>query len=149
MHSSDEHAGAAAEVDFAKLFAEIKTVAVVGYSDNPDRAGHYVAQYLAAQGYRVIAVNPRYGPEVDHLPCFPNLAAISASESVDVVDVFRSPAFVPPLVDEAAGLKPLPKYFWMQPGAENLQAAELARQRGMTPIMEACMMAAHKIWGGA
>jgi len=149
VYSSDEHAGAEEAVDFAKLFAEIKTIAVVGYSTDPERAGHYVAQYLAEQGYRVIAVNPRYGAEVDGLPCYPNLASIPASEVVDVVDVFRSPSFVPPLVDEAAGLKPLPKFFWMQPGVENPQAAELARQRGMMPIMEACMMAAHKVWRGA
>jgi hypothetical protein len=135
-----------APVDYKKLFTEIKTIAVVGYSDNPERAGHYVAQYLASQGYNIIAVNPRFKGEVDGLKCYPSLEAIPGGTRIDVIDVYRSPEAVPPLVAQAAKLDPLPKYFWMQPGAENPDAAALARERGMIPIMHACMMAAHKIW---
>ncbi len=35
-----------------------KTIAVVGLSDNPERASYGVAKYLQAQGYRIIPVNP-------------------------------------------------------------------------------------------
>ena len=134
------------EVDYKQLFTEIKTIAVVGYSDNPERAAHYVSQYLASKGYNIIAVNPRFKDGVDGFPCYPSLDAIPAGTPIDVIDVYRSPEAVPPVVDQAAKLVPLPKYFWMQPGAENPAAAQQALDQGMIPIMHACMMAAHKIW---
>lgn len=134
------------EVDYKQLFSEIKTIAVVGYSDNPERAGHYVAHYLAGQGYRIIAVNPKFKGQVNGLECYPALDAIPEGTKIDVVDVYRSPEAVPAVVEQAAKLDPLPKYFWMQPGAENPAAALQAREQGMIPIMHACMMAAHKVW---
>jgi uncharacterized protein len=135
-----------AEVDYKQLFTEIKTIAVVGYSDNPERAAHFVSQYLARQGYNIIAVNPRFKGEVDGFLCYPSLDAIPAGTRIDVVDVYRSPEAVPPVVEQAAKLDPLPKYFWMQPGAENPAAAQQALEHGMIPIMHACMMAAHRVW---
>ena len=143
---SEMHGDETSGVDFGRLYREIKTIAVIGYSDNPERAGHYVPEYLARHGYQIIAINPRFKGEVDGHPCYPNLGAIPPGAQIDVVDVFRSPEFVPPLVEEAAALDPKPKYFWMQPGAESAEAARMARERGIIPILNACMMAAHKIW---
>ncbi len=134
------------EVNYKQLFAEIKTVAVVGYSDNPERAAHYVSHYLAGQGYNIIAVNPRFKAEINGLACYPSLEAIPEGTVIDVIDVYRSPDAVPPIVAQAAKMQPRPKYFWMQPGAENPEAAQQASAAGMVPIMHACMMAAHKIW---
>jgi uncharacterized protein len=144
--SESTHAAQPGDVDFKQLFAEIKTIAIVGYSDNPERAAHYVSHYLAQQGYNIIAVNPKFKGAVDGLVCYPNLEAIPVGTAIDVIDVYRSPEAVPPVVEQAAKLTPLPRYFWMQPGAENPKAAEQAAAAGMTPIMHACMMAAHKIW---
>jgi len=141
----ESHATDTGEVDFAKLFQEIKTIAVVGYSDNPERAGHYVAHYLADHGYEVLAINPRFKEQVNGLACYPNLGAIPAGKQVDVIDVFRSPEFAVQLVEEAAKLDPRPKYFWMQLGAENEEAAARCRELGITPVMNACMMHAHKM----
>jgi uncharacterized protein len=140
-----DHAGDSGAVDFAQLFKEIRTIAVVGYSDNPERAGHFVAHYAADQGYIVLAINPRFGDSVNGLRCFKDLAAIPPEISVDLVDVFRSPDYVPPLVDDCGRMQPRPKYFWMQLGAENEQAAERCLELGIVPIMHACLMAAHKI----
>jgi uncharacterized protein len=142
----DSHSKAPGEVDFAKLFKECRTVAVVGYSDNPARAGYFVTHYMAEHGYKMIAINPRFKDKVNGLPCYPNLAAIPPETQIDIVNIFRSPEHIPPLVEEAAKLDPRPKYFWMQPGAENESAAQLAREQGMEPVQHACLMAAHKIW---
>ncbi len=134
-------------MDYRKLFDEIKTIAVVGYSDNPDRAGHFVPAYLAKHGYEIIAVNPRYGDSVDGFPCYANLGAIPAGSQIDVIDVFRTPSAVPQVVEEALRLDPRPAYFWMQPGAENAAAAKQCEENGITPISGDCMLAEHKALG--
>src|SRR5689334_7853961 len=63
-----------------------KRIAVVGASDDPMRPGHYVPEYLIAQGYDVIPVNPNH-QEVWGRTCYKTLADIPGE--VDVVNVFR------------------------------------------------------------
>jgi predicted CoA-binding protein len=142
MQGEEKTAG----VDFKQLFQEISTIAVVGYSDKPERAGHYVAHYLKDAGYDVLAINPKFGDEVNGLPNYKSLADIPNDRKIDLVDVFRSPPVVPEIAQEAAKLDPVPKYFFMQPGAESPEGAKVAAENGMIPIMYSCMMAAHKIW---
>jgi predicted CoA-binding protein len=141
----NEHAAAPEQVDLKRFFQEIRTVAVVGYSDKPERAGHYVSHYLADAGYEIIALNPKFGDEVNGLRCYANLESIPPGTPVDVVDVFRAPPFVPDLARAAAQMDPKPRYFVMQPGAESEEAGQLAREAGIVPL-EMCMMAMHKIW---
>ena len=131
-------------VDFEKFFSEIKTIAVVGYSDKPERAGHFVAHYMVAQGYQVIGVNPKLVPQHKGIKVYASLADIPSTIAIDVLDIFRAPPAVPGIADEAAKLEPVPKYFFMQPGAESSEGAEIARRQGMVPIQDACLMAAHK-----
>jgi predicted CoA-binding protein len=142
MQGEDQASG----VDFKQLFNEIKTIAIVGYSDNPERAGHYVAHYLKDAGYQVLAINPKFDGEINGLPNFKSLADIPGETQVDLIDVFRAPPVVPEIAAEAAKLNPQPKYFFMQPGAESAEGARIAAEHGMIPIMYSCMMAAHKIW---
>jgi len=140
-----EYATIPTDFDLKQFFLEIKTIAVVGYSDKPERAGHYVAHYLADSGYDVTAINPKFGDEVNGLKCYANVAAIPAGTPFDVVVVFRAPAFVPEVVAAAAEMEPRPKYIVMQPGAENPAASQLAREAGIIPL-DICMMAMHKVW---
>lgn len=143
---SNEQESAQEQLDLKRFFEEIKTIAVVGYSDNPERAGHYVAHHLANAGYEVIALNPKFGDEINGLKCYANLESIPPGTQIDVVDVFRAPPYVPDLARAAAELDPKPRYFVMQPGAESPEAAQLARESGIQPL-EFCMMAMHKVWG--
>jgi uncharacterized protein len=131
--------------DLKQFFAGIRSIAVVGYSDKPERAGHYVARYLLEAGYVITAVNPKFGETVDGLANFKSLADVLAGTEFDVIDVFRAPQFAPELVRQAAALQPRPKYIVFQPGAESAEGAQLAHELGMIPL-DLCMMAAHKIW---
>ena len=131
--------------DLKQFFKDIRTIAVVGYSDKPERAGHYVAQYLHESGYKITAVNPKFGESVDGLPNFKKLPDIPAGMAIDVVDVFRAPQFALDLVRQIAAMQPKPKYIVFQPGAESAEGSELAREHGIIPL-DICMMAAHKIW---
>lgn len=123
-----------------KILDENKTIAVVGASDDPNRPSNEVALYLQEQGFRIIPVNPNL-EELFGQKCYPDLLSIPGS--IDIVDVFRKPEAVPAIVEEA--IQKHAKVFWMQPGAENTDAAERAAEAGLEVIMGVCMMREHRV----
>lgn len=126
------------DTQLRKLFLSIKTVAMVGLSSDLARPSHGVAEYLQAQGYRIIPVNPNES-EVLGQKSYPDLAAVP--EAVDAVTVFRKPEFAPALVEEA--IVKGAKVFWMQDGAGNAEAAARAEQAGLAVVIDDCMMRQH------
>jgi hypothetical protein len=116
-----------------------KTIAVVGLSDKPDRDSYRVAEYLQGQGYRIIPVNPTVAAVLGERS-YASVADIP--EPVDVVDIFRKPDTVGPVVEEAivAGAKVV----WMQLGVINEPAAEAARAAGLLVVMDRCMKVEHR-----
>jgi predicted CoA-binding protein len=68
-------------------------------------------------------------------------------EKIDVVQVFRRPEDVPPIVDDA--IKVGAKVVWMQEGIVNEEAAQKAREAGLQVVMDACMRATHRRLIGA
>ena len=84
--------------DIEKIIRESRNIAVVGISNKLGRPSLTVASYLKGQGYRIIPVNPTI-QDVNGEKCYPDLASIP--EKVDVVDIFRKPADVLPVVEEA------------------------------------------------
>ncbi|MCL4364244.1 CoA-binding protein [Patescibacteria group bacterium] len=126
-------------MDYKNYFKEIKTIAVVGLSDKPERYSYQVANYLIKQGFRIIPVNPNIN-SVFGLKSHKSLQEVS--EPIDVVDIFRRSEFVAPIVDEA--IKIGAKSIWMQEGVSDEAAAAKARSAGLTVIMNMCMMKSHK-----
>ncbi|VVB87302.1 CoA binding domain protein [uncultured archaeon] len=118
---------------------DYRNIAVVGISDDPERPSHYVAGFLAAHGYNIIPVNPKL-TIWEGKKCYPDLPSIP--EKVDVVDIFRRPEAVPPIVDEAIAIKA--KVVWMQEGIVNEEAAAKARAAGIEVVMDKCMMKEYK-----
>jgi predicted CoA-binding protein len=116
------------------LLREVKTIAVLGLSDNPARPSYHVAQALQGFGYRIIPVRPAQ-TEVLGEQAYASLADLP--ETPDLVDVFRAPRHVPGIVDEciAKGVKRL----WLQEGVVNETAAGKARAEGMTVVMDRCI----------
>lgn len=111
-----------------------KSIAVVGISEDPAKPSHFVASFLAAHGYNVIPVNPKL-TEWEGKKCYPDLLSIPFK--VDVVDIFRRPEFIPPIVDEAIRIKA--KAVWMQEGIINEEAAAKARKAGIEVVMDRCI----------
>ena len=120
-------------------FKKIKTIAIVGLSDKPDRPSYKVGKYLLEKGFKIFPINPNI-KEVFGLKSYPNL--ISINQLIDVVDIFRKSEFVEAIVDEA--IKIGAKIIWMQEGVINENAATKARSAGLTVVMNMCMMKAHK-----
>ena len=120
-----------------EILARTKVVAGVGVSLNPIRPSYYVARYLSLKGYRVIGVNPGhvgatlFGEEVrgaiEDLPA-----------EVDMVDIFRRPEAVPPIVAAALDHLPNLRTVWMQIGVEHAEAAAAAEARGIEVVMNRC-----------
>ncbi len=46
------------DMTLRRILTDVRSIAVVGWSPNPDRASHRVAAFLAGRGYRVIPVKP-------------------------------------------------------------------------------------------
>ena len=121
----------------------LKTIAVVGCSPNPERPSHAVAKYLMTAGYKVIPVNPGY-PSILGVKCHPNL--IEILEPVDIVDIFRRSEHVFPIVQDAIKVKA--KVVWMQDGIEHPLAAENAEKAGLKVVMDDCLMRQRQRFGG-
>src|SRR2546430_3398894 len=84
------------------LLTSARTIAVVGYSERPDRPSNSVSRYLRAHGYRVVPVNPQLrGAVVEGERSYDRLAEIPADVKVDLVDVFRRGEFLDAVVDDA------------------------------------------------
>src|SRR4030067_3782199 len=120
--------------DTEKIIRESRNIAVVGISNKLGRPSLTVASYLKGQGYRIIPVNPTI-QDVNGEKCYPDLASIP--EKVDVVDIFRKPADVLPVVEEAVRIGA--KAVWMQEGIANEEAANNARAAGFLVVMGKCM----------
>jgi uncharacterized protein len=122
-----------------KVLEESKTIAVVGLSTDHDKPANYVPTYLKSQGYIIIPVHPKadilLGERVyrtlDDIPF-----------SVDLVEIFRPSADIPPIVDAAIRINA--KAVWMQQGLAHHEAAENARAAGLTVLQNRCMMVEHK-----
>jgi hypothetical protein len=122
-----------------KMLREAKTIAVVGAWVKPWRDSNSIMRFLIDVGYRVFPVNPKYS-EVLGIPCVPSLSSVP--KGIDIVDVFRRPEALGPIVEEAIanGAKTL----WMQLGVVNEDAAKKAEQAGMNVIMDHCIRVDHR-----
>jgi hypothetical protein len=130
-------------MEIAELLRNFRAIAVVGLSDKPERPSFQVAEYLMANGYRIIPVNPNIA-SWKGIKAYPSLS--EAVGLVEVVDIFRKSADVPPIVDAAIAIGA--KAVWMQLGIVNEEAAAKARAVGITVVMDRCMRIEHMRLGG-
>ncbi len=127
-----------------RILERYRRIAMVGLSSNPFRPSHFAAIYLLSEGYDVIPVNPR---ETEVLGRKSYSSVLDVPPPVEVVDIFREPAAVPAIVEEAiaAGAKVV----WMQLGVIHEEAARRAREAGLEVVMDRCMKIEHaRFFGG-
>jgi hypothetical protein len=122
-----------------EILKKYKTLAVVGLSSNPARPSFGVTEYMQAAGYRIIPVNPNE-TEVLGEKSYARLEDVP--EKIEIVDVFRRAAEVPPVVESA--IRVGAKVVWMQLGIENAEAAERARAAGLIVVEDACIRVEHR-----
>jgi len=130
--------------EIKRLLEESRNVAVVGLSDSPYRTSHAIARVMQSAGYRIFPVNPNLsGPVLGEEPY---ATVEEVPEPIDIVDVFRRSEKVMPTAKDAvaAGAKVL----WMQSGVVNEEAAEYAKEHGLTVVMDRCIKVEHAMLVG-
>lgn len=127
------------------LLKGVRTVAVVGASNTPGKPSHRVTFYLMHAGFEVYPVNPTL-KELGGRPAYPDLRSIPAGIRIDVVDIFRKPDAVMPIIEEAIAIGA--GAVWMQEGIVNEEAAATALAAGLKVVMDHCIMKEHRMMRG-
>lgn len=120
------------------LLKETKTIAVIGLSPKPKRPSHSVSKAMQGFGYQIIPVRPAVD-EVLGEKAYVDLESIPKDllEKVDMVDVFRAPDKITPIIDACIKLK-IP-FIWLQDGVVNETEAARAQAAGITVVMDRCV----------
>jgi predicted CoA-binding protein len=126
-----------------QVLLSARTIAIVGLSNNPLRASHFVGFYLKRHGYRVIPVNPRE-PQILGERSFASLREVPVP--VDVVNVFRAPDALPAIAADAVAIKA--RCLWCQFGVINEEGARIAERGGLTVVMDRCIKVEHARYVG-
>ncbi len=127
-----------------RILKGCRTIAVVGLSAEWHRPSYFAAKYMQQHGYRIVPVNPRYETILGER-CYARLEDIPFP--VDMVDVFRKPADVPPIAQGTIAIGA--KCLWQQLGVKNLEADALARGAGLDSVMDRCVKIEHaRLFGG-
>ncbi len=121
--------------DIAALLGRVRTIALVGASDRPERPSYEVMATLQAHGYRVIPINPQIAGEHIHGEfVFGDMATLG--DPIDLVDIFRNSTAAGDAVDAAIAVGA--KAVWMQLGVVNAAAAARAEAAGLDVVMDRC-----------
>lgn len=126
-------------LEISRIIKSFRNIAVVGLSPKENRPSNQVARYLIEAGYNVIPVNPGQ-QEILGRTCYPDLESIRGP--VEIVDIFRRPEDIPPIVSSAITIGA--KVIWMQLGIVNDEAAKQARDAGLSVIMDRCLKIDHQ-----
>ena len=117
-----------------QLLQAVHSIAVVGLSPKASRPSYQVARALQEFGYRIIPVRPAVDTVLGET-AYTDLYALP--QRPDLVDVFRAPEHIGPIVDACIelGIKAL----WLQDGVINEAEALRASQAGITVVMDRCI----------
>jgi hypothetical protein len=113
---------------------EIKTIAVVGLSDDTNRPSQRVASSLKFWGYTILPVNPDIETALGER-AYSDLASLPTKP--DLVLVFRRPEFAAAIAAEVARLG-YPA-LWFQPGTGTPEAAATAEAVGVRVVSGPCL----------
>jgi predicted CoA-binding protein len=115
-----------------KLLA-LKTWAVVGLSNNSERAAFGVAKLLIEKGHQVIPVHPK-AETVHGQKGYEKLSDIPFP--IDVVDIFVNSDLAGEVVDSAIAINA--KGVWLQLDVINQSAVTKAENAGLLAVMNRC-----------
>ena len=122
--------------ELAALLREVKTVAIIGAVDKPNRPVDNVGREMMNMGFDIIPVHPAR-KDVWGLTTYTSVTEVPSR--VDIVDLFRNAQFCPDHAREVLKMDPLPKIFWMQSGIASPEAREILAETDITIVEDRCL----------
>ena len=117
------------------MLDEVKSIAIVGVSSNPEKDSYKVMKFLQDYGFKVFPVNPNLvNTKILGQECYSSLEAIK--QNIDMVDVFRAIEYIPSITNEAIKIKA--KILWTQEGLYSEEAESLGKNAGLRMVMNQC-----------
>jgi uncharacterized protein len=114
----------------------MKTVAVVGASNDRGKFGNRAVRAFRDQGYRVIPINP-HETEVEGLRTYASV--LDVEEPIEVATLYVPPDVGLRVIDDVAK-KGIPEV-WLNPGSDGPAVVARARALGLEPILACSIIA--------
>jgi len=126
----------------AEILEYTNTIATVGASNDPDKAGHTIPKQLIKRGFHVIPINPTR-QEVLGVTAYPDLDSVP--EKIDTVQVFRPSEDAPEIARQAVAVGA--KALWLQEGITSDEARQVAEAAGLDYVEDQCMAVTSALLG--
>jgi predicted CoA-binding protein len=120
------------------LLENTRRIAVLGIKPDPHKPACYVPEYAQRAGYEIVPV-PVYYKDLTEMhghKVYRKLTDIPGD--IDMVNVFRRPADIPPHVDDIIAKRP--SSVWFQLGIRNDEAAERLAREGIDVVQDRCLL---------
>jgi predicted CoA-binding protein len=117
-----------------ELLEAATTIAVVGASRDPNKAGGSVPVGLQQRGFRIIPINP-FADELFGERAYRSLSEVP--EKIDIVDVFRPSRDAAEIARQAIAIGA--KAVWLQLDIRSEEARRIAEAAGLDYIEDSCM----------
>lgn len=122
-------------------FLSAKSFAVAGASNDRQKFGNKVFVALLQSGRNVVPLNPRE-ETIEGQPAYASVAQVPIVP--EALSIVTPPPVTRSVVQEAIAMGV--KHLWMQPGAEDSQSSEWARDAGLNVIDDgSCILVALKL----
>ena len=123
------------DIYIKEILEEVKTIAIIGASSNPEKDSYKVMKFLLEKKYEVYPVNPNEkGNSILGQYCYADLQSIEFP--IDMVEIFRKSEEVLGIAEEAINIGS--KVLWTQLGIIDKEAFKMAKNEGLKVVMNRC-----------
>ena len=118
-----------------EILSKYKKIAMVGVSNDPQKASTIVMKYMQKYGFKVYPVNPKAkGKKILGEEVFEKITDIK--DQVDIVDVFRPSKEALSIAEDT--IKIGAKVLWLQLGIKNDEAKQLVESKNIHYVENKC-----------
>ena len=123
------------DINTKQILEEVKTIALIGASSNPEKDSYKVMKFLLEKNYEVYPVNPNEkGKRILGQYCYGDLQSIGFP--IDMVEIFRKSEEVLGIAKEAVDIGS--KVLWTQLDIIDKEAFKMAKNEGLKVVMNRC-----------
>ncbi|MCX7880585.1 MAG: CoA-binding protein [Ignavibacteria bacterium] len=122
-----------------ELLKKFNTIAVYGFSKNPEKVAHWIPVYLKNRNYKIIGINPQ-NFVVPGIPVYQKLSDIP--DEIHILNVFRPSEVCVDILNEAVERKKERGDIfavWLQEGITNEEARKIAEGNQIAFLQDTCI----------